>query len=212
MAHPRSIRVLLVEDQQLIRRSLSMLLATAEGIDIVAQAPDGETALAELESEQVDVVLTDARMPGIDGVQLAAQCATRYPETPVVVLTSFDDDDLVQSALAAGASGFLLKDTSVDGVSAALHAVVGGGIVIDPRVAKAAMHTQSAKQEPLAVLTRAELAVAELVSRGLTNAEIAETLVLAQGTVKNHVSALLRKLGARDRTALALTLYKALGN
>lgn len=107
---------------------------------------------------------------------------------------------------------FPAKDTSVEGLTAALHAVIDGGMVIDPRVAKAAMRTKDSRDEPLAILTRGERIVAELVARGLTNPEIAETLVLAEGTVKNHVSALLRKLDARDRTALALTLYKALGD
>ena len=212
MTDLESIRVLLVEDQQLIRRGLTMLLATVGGIEIVAQASDGETALAALADEDVDVVLTDARMPGMDGVELTFQCATLYPSLPVLILTTFDDDALVQSALAAGASGFLLKDTSVEVLTAAVHAVLDGGMVIDPRVAKAAMRTKDAQKESLAILTRSERVVAELVARGLTNTEIAETLVLAEGTVKNHVSALLRKLDARDRTALALTLYKALGD
>lgn len=212
MTNPESTRVLLVEDQQLIRRGLTMLLATVGGIDVVAQAWDGETALAVLAKEEVDVVLTDARMPGMDGVQLTAQCAALYPGLPVLVLTTFDDDALVQSALEAGASGFILKDTSVEGLTAALRAVLDGGLVIDPRVARAAMRTRCPRDEPLAILTRSERVVAELVARGLTNAEIAETLVLAEGTVKNHVSALLRKLDARDRTALVLTLYKALGD
>lgn len=212
MTDPKSIRVLLVEDQQLIRRGLTMLLATAGGIDVVSQAPDGSSALEALAKEEVDVVLTDARMPGMDGVELTSRCTAIYPGLPVLVLTTFDDDALVQSALAAGASGFLLKDTSVEGLTAALHVVIDGGMVIDPRVAKAAMQTKDSQNEPLALLTRSERIVAELVARGLTNTEIAETLVLAEGTVKNHVSALLRKLGARDRTALALTLYKALGD
>ncbi|RLP09696.1 response regulator [Propionibacterium australiense] len=189
-----------------------MLLATVGGIEIVAQASDGEMALAALADEDVDVVLTDARMPGMDGVELTFQCASLYPGLPVLILTTFDDDALVQAALAAGASGFLLKDTSVEGLTAAVRAVLDGGMVIDPRVAKAAMRTMNARDESLAILTRSERVVAELVARGLTNSEIAETLVLAEGTVKNHVSALLRKLDARDRTALALTLHKALGN
>lgn len=212
MTDSRATRVLLVEDQQLIRRGLTLLLGTVGGIDIVAQAPDGKTALEALAKEDVDVVLTDARMPSMDGVELTAQCAALYPGLPVLVLTTFDDDALVQSALAAGASGFLLKDTSVEGLTAALHAVIDGGMVLDPRVAKAAIRPRDSHDEPLAILTRSERAVAELVARGLTNTEIAQTLVLAEGTVKNHVSALLRKLAARDRTALALTLYKALGD
>ncbi|MHA7132871.1 response regulator transcription factor [Oerskovia turbata] len=207
-----SMRVLLVEDQQLIRRGLAMLLSTVGGVEVVAQAEDGRTALAALATTEVDVVLTDARMPGIDGVELTARCARERPELPVLVLTTFDDDALVQSALAAGAAGFLLKDTSVEGLTAALRAVIDGGMVIDPRVTRAAMRPQDAGDGPLAILTQSESLVAELVAKGLTNQEIAASLVLAEGTVKNHVSALLRKLAERDRTALALTLYKALGD
>lgn len=210
MTDKQPIRVLLVEDQQLIRRGLSVLFSTVGGVEVNAQASNGNTALKVLATEEVDVVVTDARMPGMDGVELTSQCSRLYPNLPVLILTTFDDDVLVRSALAAGASGFLLKDASVKGVTAALRAVIDGGMVIDSRVAKAALHTQDTQDDPLAILTRCERTVAELVARGLTNAEIAENLVLAEGTVKNHVSALLRKLHARDRTALALTLYKAL--
>lgn len=205
-------RVLLVEDQQLIRRGLAMLLSTVDGFDVTDQAEDGHAAVAILSETKVDVVLTDARMPGMDGVELTSHCAREHPGLPVLVLTTFDEDALVQAALTAGASGFLLKDTSVEGLTAAMNAVIDGGMVIDPRVARAAMQSKGAADEPLAILTRSERVVAELVARGLTNSEIAATLVLAEGTVKNHVSALLRKLGARDRTSLALTLYKALGD
>ena len=211
MTSPAPLRVLLVEDQQLIRRGLTMLLSTADDIDIVAQAEDGESALAALADDEFDVVVTDARMPVMGGVELTSRCADLHPGLPVLVLTTFDDDALVRSALAAGASGFLLKDTSVEWLTTALHAILDGGMVIDPRVAKAAFRATSSQDEPLAVLTRGERMVAELVARGQTNTEIAETLVLAEGTVKNHVSALLRKLDARDHTALALTLHKALG-
>lgn len=206
------MRVLLVEDQQLIRRGLAMLLGTAGGIDVVGQASNGAEALEVLAELDVDVVLTDARMPGVDGVELASRCAVEHPGLPILVLTTFDDDALVQSALAAGASGFLIKDTSVEELTAALHAVLDGGLVIDPRVARAAVRGGDPRDENLAILTRGERAVAELVARGMTNPEIAAALVLAEGTVKNYVSALLRKLDVRDRTALALTLYKALGD
>lgn len=207
----QSIQVLLVEDQQLIRRGVAMLLATADGVEIVAQAGDGQEALTVLATLTVDVVLTDARMPRMDGVELTARCARVHPGLPVLMLTTFDDDALVQAALAAGASGFLLKDTSVEELAKALRAVIDGGMVIDPRVARAAFQTNGTAEGPLAILTRTERVVAELVARGLTNSEIATQLVLAEGTVKNHVSALLRKLDERDRTSLALTLYKALG-
>ena len=211
MKREEPIRVLLVEDQQLIRRGLVMLLSTVEGVDVTAQAEDGQTALETLLEVEVDVVLTDAKMPRMDGVELASQCTHKYPNLPVLILTTFDDDALVQASLAAGASGFLLKDTSTEELTAALKAVVHGGMVIDPRVARAAVTPKTTADSPLAILTRSERIVAELVARGLTNTEIASKLVLSEGTVKNHVSALLRKLAERDRTTLALTLYKALG-
>lgn len=211
---PGSLRVLLVDDQQLLRRGLAMLLSTADGIEVSAQAAGGDEALAALGRELPDVVLTDARMPGMDGVELAERCRERWPELPVLMLTTFDDEAIVRGALAAGASGFLLKDTSTDALADAIRAVAAGGMVIDPRVARIAMSRGSdggdGADDPLAVLTRTERLVAELVAEGRTNAEIAAELVLAEGTVKNHVSALLRKLGQRDRTGLALALYRAL--
>ena len=204
-------RVLLVEDQQLIRRGLAMLLSTVDGIDVTAQAEDGHAALDILATTEVDVVLVDARMPGMDGIEFTAHCTRDHPGLPVLVLTTFDDDALVQAVFSVGASGFLLKDTSIEHLVSALYSVIEGGMVIDPRVARAAIQTKSGGEGPLAILTRGERVVAELVAQGLTNSEIAASLTLAEGTVKNYVSALLRKIGERDRTALALKLRKALG-
>ena len=204
-------RVLLVEDQQLIRRGLAMLLSTVDGIDVTAQAEDGRAALDILATTEVDVVLVDARMPGMDGIEFTAHCTRDHPRLPVLVLTTFDDDALVQAVFSVGASGFLLKDTSIEHLVSALYSVIEGGMVIDPRVARAAIQTKSGGEGPLAILTRGERVVAELVAQGLTNSEIAASLTLAEGTVKNYVSALLRKIDGRDRTALALKLRKALG-
>lgn len=203
-------RVIVADDQALVREGIRTLLEVA-GIEVVAEAEDGAQAVAVIEEHAPEVALMDLRMPRHDGIWALEQLREQGSAVPVLVLTTFDDDALVRSALAAGASGFLLKDTSVEGLTTALHAILDGGMVIDPRVAKAAFRAASSQDEPLAVLTRGERMVAELVARGQTNTEIAETLVLAEGTVKNHVSALLRKLDARDRTALALTLHKALG-
>lgn len=219
------LRIILVDDQQLLRRGLSMLLSTVDGIEIVGEAADGLEALAVMARHRPDVVLADVRMPGMDGIELVSRCATEHPELPVMLLTTFDDEPVVTGALSAGAAGFLLKDTSTDTLAEAIRSVAGGGMVIDPRVARIAMRRDHLGQGPgegstggradggedaLTVLTRTERLVAELVADGRTNAEIAAELVLAEGTVKNHVSALLRKLGARDRTVLAPTLYKAL--
>lgn len=202
------IRILLVDDQQLLRRGLRLLLEAEEGLDVVAEAADGHEALAMLHGATVDVVLTDIRMPGMDGIDLVRQLADRHPGLPAIVLTTFDDEDLVLGAMAAGAAGFLLKDVSTARLATAIGEVAAGGLVIDPRVAALALGRSQRQANPLAVLTRTERAVGEHVARGLTNAEIAAAMHLSEGTVKNHVSALLRKLDQRDRTGLALLLYR----
>lgn len=211
------MRIVIVDDQQLMRRGLSMLLGTEDGIDVVAEAGDGREALAVVDSTRPDVVLSDAQMPVMGGVELVAELRLTHPDLPVIILTTFDDGELVRRAIAAGASGFLLKDSSTEDIVRALAAVIDGGLAIDPRVARAALtrpsaaaHATAAIPSPIATLTRAERAVATEVATGATNREIAATLVIAEGTVKNHVSALLRKLNQRDRTALALLLARYL--
>lgn len=209
-----ALRVLVVDDQQLLRRGLIMLFGTVEGVDVVAQAAHGDEALAVLRAKRIDVVLTDAKMPVMDGIELVRQCARSHPGLPVLVLTTFDEPDIVRGAIAAGAAGFLLKDTSIESLAEAVRAVADGGLVIDPRVARLAFTTSGSRtagdESPvLAVLTPTERKVASLVAEGLTNQAIAARMVLAEGTVKNHVSTLLHKLQTPDRTAIALTLYKA---
>jgi len=199
------IRALIVDDQELLRRGLRMILETDAGIDVVGQAENGSRALAMIPSLRPDVVLTDARMPVMDGLGLVRACAASHPELPVLVLTTFDDNALVRSLLDAGAAGFLLKDVSTDELLSALRHVASGGLVIDPRVARALLaHVEN--DSPAPALTPTEQAVADLVALGWPNAEIAAQLHLAHGTVKNTVSALLRKLGHDDRTTLALHL------
>lgn len=213
MREEQMIRVLVVDDHQLLRRGLVMLFGTVQGIEVVAQAAHGAEALAVLGSLPVDVVVTDAKMPTMDGIELTRRCQELYPDLPVLVLTTFDEPHLVQGAIGAGAAGFLLKDASIEALAQAVRAVADGGMVIDPRIARLALASsadEGATEAPiLAVLTPTEREVAVLVSEGLSNRAIAERMVLAEGTVKNHVSSLLRKCDAPDRTALALTLYKA---
>lgn len=189
-----------------------MLLGLADDIAVVAEAGDGHGALAMIDKYAPDVVLTDARMPGMDGIDLVAACRTRFPGLPVLVLTTFDDEDVVLGSLGAGAAGFLLKDVSPERLAEAVAAAQRGEVVIDPRVARLALQARTpATDDPLAVLTRTERVVAEHLAHGRTNREIADAMVLAEGTVKNHVSSLLRKLGQRDRTALALLLRSYFG-
>lgn len=203
-------RVLLVDDQEILRRGLRMLLELEEGIEVVGEAEDGRRALAMIPSTAPDVVLVDARMPVLDGLGFTERCVRDHPGVRVLVLTTFDDAELVRSLLAAGASGFLLKDVSTDGLSEAIRQVMRGGTVIDPRVARAVVRVadldpaRSADSD----LNETERAVATLIARGHSNRMIAERLHLAHGTVKNTVSALLRKFGVHDRTALALRLAR----
>ncbi|WP_081913417.1 response regulator transcription factor [Glycomyces sp. NRRL B-16210] len=203
------IRVLVVDDQELLRRGLRMLLETEEDIEVVGEAEHGLRALAAIPALAPDVVLADARMPELDGMGLVERCGRDHPGLPVLVLTTFDDARLVRAILEAGAAGFLLKDISTEALSEAIRQVVRGGLVIDPRVARAAFRSP-APDPAMPHLSATELAVAELVALGLPNAQIAERLKFAHGTVKNTVSALLRKFGARDRTALALRLVHGL--
>ena len=211
-----ALRVLVVDDQQLLRRGLVMLFGTVDGVDVVAQAAHGAEALAVLRAKEIDVVLADAKMPVMDGIELVRRCVREHPGLPVLVLTTFDEPDVVRGAVAAGAAGFLLKDTSIEALAEAVRAVAAGGLVIDPRVARLALAPSRDERDEgdgppaLALLTPTEREVAALVAEGLSNQAIAARMVLAEGTVKNHVSALLRKLRAADRTVLALTLYKAL--
>lgn len=221
------VRVVLVDDQELIRRGMRLLLETTDDIEVVGEAADGREGLSTIQRTAPDVVLTDARMPRMDGVEMIAELAARSPAPPVIVLTTFDDNALVRAAFDAGASGFLMKDASTDELISAIKAVMDGGLVVDPRIARLAMRRRepaiphasagasaggsTEPASPLKVLTRAELEVAALVATGATNREIAEHLTLAEGTIKNHVSSLLRKLEQRDRTGLALLLSRYLG-
>ena len=205
------IKIVLVDDQELLRRGIRLLLEAAGGIEVLAEAADGHEALAMIGKHQPEVVLADAQMPRMGGVELVRRCAVEHPGLPVVILTTFDTDELVRDGVRAGAAGFLLKDVSPERLAEAIAAVRDGGVVIDPRVAGVALRASASDtgEDPLAVLTHTERLVAAQVAEGRTNGEIAAELVLAEGTVKNHVSALLRKLNARDRTGLALLLSRS---
>ena len=210
MADP--IRILLVDDQKLIREGLRILLEMEPDLRIVGEAADGQAGLDAYEQHQPDVVLMDVRMPGLDGVEATWRLRERWPEARVIILTTFDDDEYVFEGLRAGARGYLLKDVSGHELAEAVRTVVGGGTLIAPsvarkvvaefaRVAPPAREADAGLAEPLSEREREILA---LVAQGLSNREIAERLSLAQGTVKNYVTTLLQKLGARDRTQAAL--------
>jgi DNA-binding NarL/FixJ family response regulator len=202
-----TIRLLLVDDQDLMRRGLHRLLDLEPGIDVVGEAADGPSALRLLDRVEVDVALVDARMPGMNGVELITRITRDRPGVHCLLLTTFDEDEFVFGSLLAGARGFLLKDASPETLVAAIRAAAGGGTVIDNQVAGRVMaRLDGAPAPPPAseALSAREEEVARLVATGASNQEIARALHLTEGTVKNHVSAALRKLGLRDRTRLAL--------
>lgn len=196
------IRVLVVDDQQLIREGIASLLSLQEGIEVVGTAADGREAVERAVELEPDVVLMDVRMPTMDGVQAVAAIGERLPQCRVVMLTTFDDERYVVDALRAGASGYLLKDLPSGRLAAAIRLAHAGVAQLDPAAA-ARLATASAR--PAAqTLSEREVEVLRLVATGLTNREIARRLHLSEGTVKNHVSKVLERLGLRDRTQAAL--------
>lgn len=195
------MRVVLIDDHEVVLHGLHLVLETFPDIEVVAATTKGATVSALIREHHPDIVVTDAVMPEFTGLDVLRAALP----TPVLILTTFGQAALVSSLIKAGASGYILKGASPEELVSAMRAATRGGLALDPRVARYA-HSE------LAVLTRAELSVARLVARGLSNREIAGELFLAEGTVKNHVSALLRKLHARDRTNLALRLARQLGD
>lgn len=209
-----AIRVLLVDDQRLLREGLRTLLELEADLRVVGEAEDGEAALTAYETLTPDIVLMDVRMPGMDGVAARRALRARRPDARVLILTTFDEDRLVFEGLRAGARGYLLKAASGAEIADAIRAVVEGGAVIEPGVARrvvdafaregAARPEARPPEEGLEPLSDREREVLRLLAAGRKNREIAEQLHLAEGTVKNYVSAILQKLGARDRTEAAL--------
>ncbi len=200
------IRTCLVDDQTLVREGIRALIDLLPDIEVAGEAADGETALRVLAETRPDVVLLDLRMPGLDGIGVlrALRAEDRLP--PTIVLTTFDDDGLMLEAIRQGARGFLLKDISLERLAEAIRTVAGGGTLLQPavteRLLRAALHVGSAfpsldEPDPL---TEREVTVLRLMTGGLSNREIADSLHVAEGTVKNHISNILSKLGVRDRT------------
>ncbi|SEG83718.1 DNA-binding response regulator, NarL/FixJ family, contains REC and HTH domains [Nonomuraea solani] len=208
----RPVRVLLVDDQGLIRQGLRKMLEIEDGIEVVGEAADGEEALRVTVACAPDVALVDARMPRMDGVELISHLSIDHPTVAAIVLSTFDEDDYIFGALRAGAVGYLLKDCTPDDLVDAIRRAGRGETVLAPPVA--ARLVAEIRRTPAAPstlpnqerLSARESEVARLIAAGATNREIAVQLVITEGTVKNHVSSLLRKFGLRDRTRLALHL------
>jgi DNA-binding NarL/FixJ family response regulator len=208
----KAIRVLLVDDQVLMRRGLRKLLEVEDGIEVVGEAADGVEALQIIPEAKPDVALVDARMPKMDGVELIGRLSEEHPRVAAIVLTTFDDDEYIFGGLRAGARGYLLKDTPpeelVSGIEkASRDETVLGGQIAARLVSELRRTTYPAERLSRLedqVLSGREVEVAKLVGAGATNREIAHRLYITEGTAKNHISNILRKLGLRDRTQLAL--------
>ncbi|MEU5779974.1 response regulator transcription factor [Micromonospora lupini] len=209
------IRVVVVDDEQLVRAGLRLILEAAEDITVVGEAGDGVGALEQAQRLRPDVVLLDVRMPDVDGLTVAPEVVAAGPK--VIMLTTFDLDEYVHRALRAGAVGFLLKDTPPRELAAAVRTVAAGNAMLAPTVTRRLISSfaergparRDAARERLASLTERELAIVREVARGLGNAEIARRLTMSEATVKAHVSRALAKLHAGNRVQLAILVHDA---
>ncbi|MEW1954550.1 response regulator transcription factor [Terrabacter sp. NPDC080008] len=210
-----TIRVLLVDDEAMVRVGLRMVLTAEPDVEVVGEASDGDLAGTMAAQLRPDVVLMDVRMPRVDGIEGARRVLEASPSSRVVVLTTFGEDEYVEGALRAGVSGFLLKVSTPEQLVAAVRTVAAGGGLLDPAVTlrviesfAAAPGPRTARSRDLEVLTLRERDVLSLVARGLSNAEVAAELYLGEATVKTHVSSILAKLGLRDRVQAVVAAYE----
>ena len=208
------IRVLLVDDQELVRSGFRLMLEVAEGIEVVGEAGDGREAVALARQLRPDVVLMDVRMPVLDGIEATRQLNRGGIESRVLVLTTFDLDEYVYAAVRAGASGFLLKDAGRDQLITGVRTVARGEALLAPAVTQRLIERFVRRPQPdaagqLARLSARETDILRLLARGLSNAEIAEQLVLGEATVKSHVAHILHKLDVRDRVQAVVLAYES---
>ena len=215
METSENIRLLIVDDQELMRDGLTAILERQPGIEVVATAADGAEAVRLVAELVPDVVLMDVRMPVLDGVQATAEIVRGWPAVKVVVLSTFDDDDHVTQALRAGATGYLLKNLPAQDLAEAVRLACRGVLQLAPAAAAkvvAALSAPAPAEPPaeLARLTDREREVARLVAAGANNREIAQDLVISEGTVKSHISSILSQLNLRDRTQLAVFVHQHL--
>ncbi|MCL6736213.1 response regulator [Streptomyces neyagawaensis] len=211
-----TIRVLIADDQQMVRQGFSVLLNTQPDIDVVGQAVHGLDAIDKVAELAPQVVLMDIRMPELGGIEATRRITTENPHIKVLVLTTFDLDEYVYEALRAGASGFLLKDASADQLAEAVRVVAAGDALLAPGITRRLIAEfsrlgtppRAPLKERVGDLTERETEVLSLIAQGLSNAEIAQRLVVAEQTVKTHVGRILVKLGLRDRTQAAVFAYE----
>jgi two-component system, NarL family, response regulator LiaR len=204
-----TIKVIICDDQAIVRDGLAMLLKLERDIEIVGIAEDGDLAIQLVEKQKPDLVLMDLKMPITNGVEATRKIKSKYPKVKILVLTTYDDDEWVSNAIKAGASGYLLKDTPRDELVKAIRGTMAGKSYLDPSVAAKVIDLVSSHQSQPAKLitdklTDREIEVLQLIARGLNNTDIANHLFLSEGTIRNHVSAILAKLGVADRTHAAV--------
>ena len=207
-------RILIVDDQELFRDSLSIIMKSSDEIEVTGAVASVDEALASIRETMPDAVLMDIRMPGKDGVEGTRLIKSRYPDVKVIVLTTFDDDEYVYGALKYGASGYLLKGCSKAELMEAIHLALSGGAMINPEIATKVIRqfSEMARREDIIQvsdeladqLNESEIKIIQVVGRGLSNREISATLYLSEGTVRNYISSILTKLELRDRTQLAI--------
>jgi len=207
------IQVILCDDQSLIRDGLELLLKLESDIEVIAKASNGNELFIQLEKYKPDLVLMDLKMPGMNGIEATRKIKKIYANIKILVLTTYDDDEWLFDALRAGASGYLLKDTPREEVVKAIRGTVNGNSFLDPSIAGKLIKSVTKQDQKKAVsivekLTQREKDVLQLIAKGLNNHAIAEKLFLSEGTVRNHVSVILEKLGVEDRTQAAILAIK----
>lgn len=203
------MKILLCDDQAVIRDGLEMLLTLEKDMQVVGSASDGAEAIELAAQKQPDLILMDLKMPSVNGIEATRDIRARFPHIKILVLTTYDDDEWVFDAIRAGASGYLLKDTPRQKIIEAIRGTMDGKSFLDPAVAGKLMNQISSNQkQPASILaeklTERELDVLRLLAKGFNNSDIARQLHLSEGTVRNHVSAILEKLGVSDRTQAAV--------
>jgi len=210
-----TIRVVLADDQPLVRAGLRVLIADTPDLDVAGEAGTGAQAVQLVRDAQPDVVLMDIRMPGMDGIEATRMIMANPTAARVIILTTFDDDDYVYAALRAGASGFLVKDMALEDILAAIRIVAAGDALLAPGVTRRLIEEFAARPEPappqreIDGITEREREVLTLIGRGMSNGEIAAQLCISTATAKAHVAHLLTKLGVRDRVQLVIVAYEA---
>ena len=209
-----TVQILLVEDQTIVRNGLKMILELDEQFKVKAEASNGMEALDQLQKHSIDLVMMDIRMPKMNGMEATKQIKSQYPDVKVIILTTFEDEEYAYQTLKDGANGFLLKSSEPERLLSSIHSVLNGGLALQEGIAAKLMpmllhRTVESKNEKISItFTERELSIVKLVGEGRSNKEIANSLFLSVGTVKNHITNILQELDLRDRTQLAIFAVK----